>query len=222
MAHFPIHLKHYLSKRDQLVSACGLACLLLLSSMLCTRYGPNSSVFAFNLRWPISVIAECRHCSPTAVMNSAQVGPAWAETTDACFYCNLVSRLNRNQLLVVKFSISETFQSAKLYLTVTSSFNQAHSNTFQLETTLTSATNDKDYIRIAYMSPSLEREPRTVIHVKRAKMFDPMGWFEVPPVFRKCFAGRLGVGLSPQNHPLKSEKNRGKKIGFYSCKKGQG
>ena len=68
----------------------------------------------------------------------------------------------------------------------------------------------------------VEREPRTVIHVKRAKRFDPMGCFEVPPVSRKCFAGRLGVGLSPQNHPLKSEKNWGNKIGFYLCKKGQG
>ena len=68
----------------------------------------------------------------------------------------------------------------------------------------------------------IEREPRTVIHVKRAKRFDPMGRFEVPPVSRKCFAGRLGVGLSPQNHPLKSEKNRGNKIGFHLCKKGQG
>ena len=28
----------------------------------------------------------------------------------------------------------------------------------------------------------------------------------MPPVSRKCFAGRLEVGLSPQNHPLKSEK----------------
>ena len=33
-----------------------------------------------------------------------------------------------------------------------------------------------------------------------------IGWFEVPPVSRKCFAGRLGVGLSSQYHPLKSEK----------------
>ena len=41
-------------------------------------------------------------------------------------------------------------------------------------------------------------------------------------VSRKCFAGRRGVGLSPQNHPLKSDKNRGNKIGFYLCKKGQG
>ena len=68
----------------------------------------------------------------------------------------------------------------------------------------------------------LDREPRTVIHVKRAKMFDPMGWFEVPSVSRKWIAGRFGVGLSPQNHPLKSAKNRGNKTGFYLCKKGQG
>ena len=27
----------------------------------------------------------------------------------------------------------------------------------------------------ARIAPSLDREPRTVIHVKRAKMFDPMG-----------------------------------------------
>ena len=26
----------------------------------------------------------------------------------------------------------------------------------------------------------IDREPMTVIHVKRAKMFDPMGLFEVP------------------------------------------
>ena len=30
------------------------------------------------------------------------------------------------------------------------------------------------------------------------------------------------MGLSHQNHPLKSAKNRDKKIGFYLCKKGQG
>ena len=68
----------------------------------------------------------------------------------------------------------------------------------------------------------IEREPRTVIHVKRAKMFDPMGRFEVPSLSRKWIAGRFGVGLSPQNHPLKSAKNRGNKIGFHLCKKGQG
>ena len=60
----------------------------------------------------------------------------------------------------------------------------------------------------------IEREPRTVIHVKRAKMFDPIGGFEVPSLSRKWIAGRFGVGLSPQNHPLKSAKNRGNKMGF--------
>ena len=49
-------------------------------------------------------------------------------------------------------------------------------------------------------------------------MFDPMGLFEVTSVSRNWIAGRFGVGLSPQNHPLKSAKNRGKKIGFYLCK----
>ena len=68
----------------------------------------------------------------------------------------------------------------------------------------------------------IEREPRTVIHVKRANMFDHMGLFEVPSVSRKLISGRFGVGLSPQNHPLKSAKNWGNKIGFYLCKKGQG
>ena len=68
-------------------------------------------------------------------------------------------------------------------------------------------------------SSQLEREPRTVIHVKRAKMFDPMGWFEVPSVSRKWIAGRFGVGLSPQNHPLKSAKNRGKKLVFIYVKR---
>ena len=38
------------------------------------------------------------------------------------------------------------------------------------------------------------RAGRTVIHVKRANMFDPMGWFEVPSVSRKWIAGRLGGG----------------------------
>ena len=46
-------------------------------------------------------------------------------------------------------------------------------------------------------------------------MFDHMGLFEVPSVSRKWIAGRFGVGLSPQNHPLRSAKNRGNKIGFY-------
>ena len=32
----------------------------------------------------------------------------------------------------------------------------------------------------------------------------------------------VGVGLSPQNHPLKSAKNRGNTIVFYLCIKGQG
>ncbi len=50
-------------------------------------------------------------------------------------------------------------------------------------------------------------------------MFDPMGGFEVPSVSRKGIAGRFGVGLSPQNQPLKSAKNRGNKIVFYLCKK---
>ena len=68
----------------------------------------------------------------------------------------------------------------------------------------------------------IDREPRTVIHVKRAKRFDPMGRFEVPSVFRKWIAGRFEVGLSPQNHPLKSAKNMGNKIGFYFCRKDQG
>ena len=53
-------------------------------------------------------------------------------------------------------------------------------------------------------------------------MFDPMGCFEVPSVSRKWIAGRFGVRLSPENHPLKSAKYRGNKIGFYLCKKGQG
>ena len=52
-------------------------------------------------------------------------------------------------------------------------------------------------------------------------MFDPMGGFEVPSVSRKGIAGRFGVGLSPQNHPLKSAKNRGNKIVFYLCKNDQ-
>ena len=55
---------------------------------------------------------------------------------------------------------------------------------------------------------------------KRAKMFDLMGWIEVPSVSRKWIAGRFGVELSPQNHTLKSAKNRGNKIVFYFCKKG--
>ena len=36
-------------------------------------------------------------------------------------------------------------------------------------------------------------------------------------VSRKWIAGRFGVGLSPQNHPLKSARNRGNKVGFYLC-----
>ena len=35
---------------------------------------------------------------------------------------------------------------------------------------------------------------------------------------RKLIASKFGMGLSPQNHPLKSAKNRGNKIGFYLCK----
>ena len=31
------------------------------------------------------------------------------------------------------------------------------------------------FIQVRYNTAILEREPRTVIHVKRAKMFDPMG-----------------------------------------------
>ena len=42
----------------------------------------------------------------------------------------------------------------------------------------------------------------------------------MPTVSRKWIAGRFGVGLSPQNHPFKSAKHRGNKIGFYLCKKG--
>ena len=68
-------------------------------------------------------------------------------------------------------------------------------------------------------SLQIEREPRTVIHVKRAKLFDHMGWFEVPSISRKWIASRFGVGLSPQNHPLKSAQNRGKKVAFIYVKR---
>ena len=68
----------------------------------------------------------------------------------------------------------------------------------------------------------LERELRTVIHVKSAKRFDPVGWFDVPSVSRKWFAGMFGVEFSPQNHRLKSAKIRGNKIGFYFCKRAKG
>ena len=81
---------------------------------------------------------------------------------------------------------------------------------------------DLDSIKYLRIIHHLEREPRTVTHVKRANMFDPMGWFKVPSVSRKWIAGRFDVGLSPQNNPLKSVENRGNKIGFYLCKNGQG
>ena len=67
----------------------------------------------------------------------------------------------------------------------------------------------------------IEWEPRTVIRVT-AKRFDHMGLFEVPSVSRKWIADRFGVGLSPQNHPLKSAKNRGNKIGFIYVKSAKG
>ena len=56
-----------------------------------------------------------------------------------------------------------------------------------------------------------------VIHVKRAKRFDPIGWFEVPCVSRKWIAGRFGVGLSHQNK-LWSEPKTGQKIAFIYVK----
>ena len=49
-------------------------------------------------------------------------------------------------------------------------------------------------------------------------MFDPMGRFEVPSVSRKWIAGRLGVGLSPQNHPLKSAKTGVTQLDFIYFK----
>ena len=56
------------------------------------------------------------------------------------------------------------------------------------------------------MHTVIEREPRTVIHVKSDKMFDPMGLFEEPSIFHKWIADRFGVQLSPQNHDSKSTK----------------
>ena len=42
----------------------------------------------------------------------------------------------------------------------------------------------------------------------------------MPQVSRKWIAGRFGVGLSPQNHPLKSaKKNRVTKLAFIYVKK---
>ena len=55
-------------------------------------------------------------------------------------------------------------------------------------------------------------------------MFDPMAWVDLRchQYPENVLLADLGWGFHPKITPLKSEKNRGKKIGFYSCKKGQG